>query len=293
MKPQSRDRNAPASLIQTLDTTGAALSHRRIHRETRTADRADLMELLQGSIIPKLLASAQRQVKPVELFKTESNGLTTAEVAAFASLCLMKDETLATAFARQMAADGFEIKEVFDRLITPAARHLGVLWDRDLCDFEQVTIGLSRMQGIVVDLSQSCEAQDPPSSHNLQALFAALPDSQHTLGVMMVSELFRNEGWEVAMESGATESQLIAAVEGHWFDVIGLSISLGDNVELLRKLIQRLREHSKNSQVTVLVGGPLMSVVEGLDRLVGADAAAADANVAQKLAKALALSLRK
>lgn len=95
------------------------------------------------------------------------------------------------------------------------------------------------------------------------------------------------------MESGATESQLVSAVEGHWFDVIGLSISLGDNVDQLRKLIQRLREHSKNSQATVLVGGPLMSVVDGLDRLVGADAAAADAKVTQKLAKALVLSLKK
>lgn len=259
MKPQSRNRTATSSQDETLDPTGATLSHRRIHSETRSADRSDLMDLLQGSIIPKLLASAQRQVKPVELIKAELVGPTTAEVAAFASLCLMKDETLPTAFARQMAADGFEIKEVFDQLITPAARHLGILWDRDLCDFEQVTIGLSRMQGIVMDLSQSSEAHDPPSSHNLQALFAALPDSQHTLGVMMVSELFRNEGWEVAMESGATESQLVSAVEGHWFDVIGLSISLSDNVDQLRQLIQRLREHSKNSQATVLVGGPLMS----------------------------------
>lgn len=95
------------------------------------------------------------------------------------------------------------------------------------------------------------------------------------------------------MESGATEFQLLSAVEGHWFDVIGLSIGLGDNVDLLRSLIERLRERSKNSRATVLVGGPLMSVVEGLDRLVGADAAAADAKVAHKLARALVLTLSK
>lgn len=293
MKPQSCKRTDHSGLDDTTDPTGATITHRRIHSENRSAARADLMDLLQGSIIPKLLASAQRQVKPVELIKAEHIGPTTGEVAAFASLCLMKDETMATAFARQMAADGFEIKEIFDRLITPAARHLGILWDKDLCDFEQVTIGLSRMQGIVMDLSQGVDAQDPPTSHHLRAVFAALPGSQHTLGVMMVAELFRNEGWEVAMESGATESQLVSMVEVHWFDVIGLSISMGDNVDLLRRLIQRLRERSKNSRATVLVGGPLMSVVEGLDRLVGADAVAADAKVAQKLAKALALSLKK
>lgn len=31
MKPQSRDRNAPSSLVETLDPAGATLSHRRIH----------------------------------------------------------------------------------------------------------------------------------------------------------------------------------------------------------------------------------------------------------------------
>lgn len=260
--------------------------------EAAGAQRNQLIHLLEGAIVPAILDRLPPQVVREELKALGPALQTPGEIAAFAKLCLIQDGTIATAFARQMVADGVVVGAVFDGLIAPAARHLGHLWDNDVCGFDQVTLGLSRMQSIAMVLSQNLAAPPEPADRVLRALFASLPDSQHTLGVMMVSELFQNEGWQVAMETGTSEAQLRATVQRESFDVVGLSISLQDDIASLAALIQGLRTDSRNPRVKVLIGGPVLGVVEGLELRVGADAAAADAKVAQKLAKALALALK-
>ena len=60
----------------------------------------------------------------------------------------------------------------------------------------------------------------------MRALFAPVPGSQHTFGVLMVSEFFRREGWQVWMELGSSETALLEAVKKDWFEVIGLSVGI-------------------------------------------------------------------
>ena len=250
--------------------------------------RVKLLGLLEAAVVPAMLERLPPHVVRQELNALGPTLQTPEEIAAFAKLCLMQDGTIATAYARQMVVDGLNIGAVFDGLIAPAARHLGHLWDRDICDFTQVTLGLARMQSIAMGLSQSVLHSVEPAQHLLRALFAPIPNSQHTLGVMMVSELFRNEGWQVSMETRLTEQKLLKVVQGEWFDVIGISISLKDDVSALKALIKRIRAHAQNPCAKVLIGGPVIAAAEGLELRVGADAAAADAKVVQKLAKALA-----
>jgi methanogenic corrinoid protein MtbC1 len=90
---------------------------------------------------------------------------------------------------------------------------------------------------------------------------------------------------------GTSEMQLLAAVRADSYAVIGLSISVGDDIDRLKALIRRLRENSKNPRVKVLVGGPLLGLEAGLELRVGADAGAVDSKVTQKLARALALPI--
>ncbi len=280
---------------QKIPRSAKALPDR--HTKTVSAESAaglrrnHLLGLLEGSIVPALLERLPPQVVREELKALGPALQTPEEIAAFAKLCLLQDGTIATAFARQMVADGVIVGAIFDGLIAPAARHLGHLWDSDVCGFEQVTLGLSRMQSIAMVLSQKLSAPSGHAGRVLRALFAPLPGSQHTLGVLMVSELFQNEGWEVAMETGATEAQLLAAVRRERIDVVGLSISLQDDINPLADLIRALRTQSQNPRLKVLIGGPVLGKMEGLELRVGADAGAADAKVTQKLAKALALAL--
>lgn len=237
-----------------------------------------LIDLLKISIIPTLLEESRN---------TKNHYPNPYEIASFASLCMVSDPTLATSYARQLLKNGLSITKIFDGLIAPAARHLGFLWDEDLCDFNQVTIGLSRMHHIVINFSQGSAVTSRRTPRQPTALFSSMPGSQHTLGALMASELFRGEGWNVSMKVGVTNAQLLAEVKKKSFDVIGLSISQEDDIEALRLLIRSARSRSKNPFLKILIGGPIVELICDLDRIVGADAAASDAKTVSKLANVL------
>ena len=48
---------------------------------------------------------------------------------------------------------------LFLRLLAPAARRLGELWEGDLCTFTDVTIGLSHLQQVLRELSPVFEEE--------------------------------------------------------------------------------------------------------------------------------------
>ena len=75
------------------------------------------------------------------------------EVSAFAAIALNSDAVVATAHVETLRAKGLGLECIYLELLAPAARHLGELWEADLCDFTQVTLGLWRLQQVMYDLS--------------------------------------------------------------------------------------------------------------------------------------------
>jgi methanogenic corrinoid protein MtbC1 len=113
------------------------------------------------------------------------------------------------------------------------------------------------------------------------------PGSQHTLGLFMVAEFFRRAGWDVWGEPSASAADLLDAVRGEWFDVIGISIGAEFQIEGLSSVILGLKRASRNPAVRVLLGGPVASLNPDLHTRLGADATAFDANQALTLAESL------
>ncbi len=146
------------------------------------------------------------------------------------------------------------------------------------------------MQQITLRLGSDFQEQRKSPMSGRRAMFAPVPGSQHTLGVLMVSEFFRREGWQVWMEFGRSEMQLASAAKKDWFDVIGLSIGTESHVEYLAEIISELRSISSNSKVKVLIGGPALASTPNLWQAVGADGWASDAVSAIDLAKRMIAS---
>lgn len=118
-------------------------------------------------------------------------------------------------------------------------------------------------------------------------LLASLPGQQHTMGLSLLSDFFRRDGW-VALcipspEPGLTQVTLST----HWFDVFGLSASLDSEVSDLERTIKAARKTSQNPRLAVLVGGPLFLRRPELCDMIGADGNAADAPEALILAARL------
>ena len=257
------------------------------NNDNKDACQASLMQILESQIIPSLLA-ANEFTEPFYSTDGARTALPTeSEISNFAELCTGLDEEAPNLFVQGLMTEGLNSEAIFLHLLAPAARHLGYLWDEDLCDFSKVTIGLLRMQKITLRLGSDFQEKRKSALEGMRALFAPVPGSQHTLGVLMVSEFFRREGWQVWMELGSSEDKLLAAVKKDWFQVIGLSIGTEAHVESLTDTIRSIRAASANRDVKVLIGGPFLALSPNLYKEVGADAAAGDAVSAVELAKNL------
>lgn len=249
------------------------------------------MEILETRIIPSLLKSSAESNAFIATDGSRRHIPTAEEVAHFAEICMGADADLPGMFVQGLISEGLHSETIFLHLLTPAARHLGALWDEDICDFTQVTIGLLRMQQITFRLGDEFQQMRKTAMSGRRALFSAVPGSQHTLGVMMVSEFFRRDGWQVWMELGVSESQLLTAVRMDWFDVIRLSVGTEAHAKDLVDIISQLRQASANAQAIVVIGGPLLISEPNLHLEVGADGGSGDAKGAIALVEQLLAQL--
>lgn len=249
--------------------------------------RESLAEVIQQQIIPRLLNSQQFSFSSSNDSGFEDPLDLTQEVLAFANQCIQRDEAGANAIVDRLMGQGLRTDRIFLELITPAARHLGVLWEQDRCDFTQVTCGLAQMHQITYRIGY--EFQDGPhvEGETERVMLACAPGSQHFLGLTIVADFFRKTGADVVLEVSSTETELMHAVANEWFDVIGLSVAIETQLPSLPGLIRQLRASSGNSKVRVVLGGPIFMIKDIQPEALGADAISTDAREAVVLVKQL------
>ena len=254
-----------------------------VEKPGRSADRGERQERLtraiESEIIPRLMLA--HSCIPAEARPASGAHLPAAkDVEAFASLLLSRDIATATAFVDAVRERGTSLETVFLDLFAPAARHLGELWKADVCDFVQVTMGLSRLQQLLRELGPFFESEGEQPDSGRRVLLIPAPGEQHTFGLFMVEEFFRRAGWDVWVEAPSTAEDLVEYLRGMWFGVIGLSVSGDRLLDQLAPAIRSIRKESLNRGVGIMVGGRIFVEHPELVALIGADATAADARQA-------------
>jgi methylmalonyl-CoA mutase cobalamin-binding domain/chain len=179
------------------------------------------------------------------------------------------------------------MEDILLKLIAPVAHHLDGLWEQDVVDFSQISLGLIRLQQISHQIGQVYQTSSPFDVGRHRMMIAAPPGSQHLLGLSIIAELFRKDGWEVVVEIADTQSALLHTAGKEWFDLIGLSVCLSDQLPLLPELVSQLKQLSKHRNVPIMLGGSafLNSDIQGLE--FGADAILEDATDAVLLGNLL------
>ena len=74
----------------------------------------------------------------------------------------------------------------------------------------------------------------------------------------------------------ASMDQILGVVSKHSFAVIGLSVSRTNELGTLARAVAKIRRHSKNSAIGVMVGGPALCGKPEMAATVGADAMASN-----------------
>ena len=198
------------------------------------------------------------------------------EIERMAQACLQSLEA-ALVQIEQWRLNGYDLEDIYIHGLAPCARLLGHWWRCDITDFAQVTIGSTNLQRVLHRLSPEFCAPGADQPKKLSLLLATEPQSLHTMCAFMLAEFFRRRGWTVQLLTPHEGDDVISHLRRDWFDAVALSISSDRQLQSLAQWLPRLREHSPNPQLHVMVGGPMTLLAPDLLQDLGVDLAAADA----------------
>jgi len=248
---------------------------------------ARLVRTIEGEIVPRLVLARRVVRVPSAANPVAAKDPDDADVREFVRLLLAHDVGVASAYVETVRQRGVSLESVCLRLLAPAAREFGLLWEEDECDFMQVTVGLCRLHHLLRELSPDFRPEQMDRKVDRNILLAPVPGDQHTFGITIVAQFLRKAGWEVWHEFPTNNSEVLEIVRQNWFAVIGLSVGSETRVDSLAATIRTIRAASRNRSVGVLVGGPVLVARPELAVLVGADATASDGPMAVARAEQL------
>lgn len=260
--------------------------------------RSILSEVVQTEIVPQLIVAEKSafqafgnqtgsRAEAGEADKDRGLRPSAAEREQFEVLVLYRDTFDCFSFVNALRARGVSLTDIYLGLFQPVAEHLGQRWTEDSLSFMEVTKAVGQIQTLVHTLGAN-ETKPHPMDDAHRIVLASQPHEQHSLGMLIMSELFELRGWDV--EGGVhlhTGEPLDKLVHREWFGVVGLSASSEDAARQLKASIDSLRQASRNDSIAVIVGGSGFVEHPELSAEIGADGVAADGADAVETAEQL------
>ena len=195
------------------------------------------------------------------------SALDAAQVEILAQACLQGlDAARQVVFGWQR--QGQSLADIYVRGIAPCARLVGEWWRSDRLDFAMVSIVSTYLQQLLHDFSAEFlqEAAQPRNGWSL--LLLTEPGAQHSMGLFMLSEFFKQAGWTVTLGVPQDVAEFKRLFQADWFDAVGVSISTDRHLTTLATLLAQLKGSSVNLNMRLFVGGPMAllepSMLEGI-----------------------------
>lgn len=253
---------------------------RQVRQTRQDSLSLGLRGTVEAEVVPRLLLAHGATGRPGVPSTLHTLPVRTSlhgdDVVNLAGLLLGPDVAPAQEFVSARLRLGARPEHLFTDLLAPAARHLGYLWEQDLCDFGDVTVGLCHLRQILRDMSPLLLAEAEPVDPRRRVLLSSTPGDQHSFGLFMVAEFFRRAGWDVTTVSPSGREELGSFVRDNWYAVVGISAGSGAKLDAVAACIRVVRKHSRNRSVGVMVGGPIFTLHPDYAGLVGADQCSVD-----------------
>ncbi|WP_079478314.1 cobalamin B12-binding domain-containing protein [Halobacillus salinus] len=140
---------------------------------------------------------------------------------------------------------------LFEKVITPSMYYIGQLWEQN-----KISVADEHLATAVCDfvLSSLKENKERRKEYQHKALLFGVEKEQHYLGMKIVAETFKEQGWKVrylgpdlALEHSLTQ------IEKFKPDVIGLSAALSYRLPTIKTLIERFER--LEWKPLIMVGG--------------------------------------
>lgn len=252
----------------TRPGSGSTPARRGAGPALRSDDR--LRRIVEGELLPRFLVSHHVGPMPASFaMRGSSKESLAGEFSEF--LTLVRSPGTRERLDRYLDETldrGYPVEAVFDDLITPVARRMGILWEEDECDFFEVTVVCTRLQAAIRRLSSRYTMR--LGTPRGRVLVGGLPGAEHSLGFLMVAECFARNGFSVSLGE-----PLVHGIHPGGFDALALSVTRTEQAELARDYVQRARGLA-GPGLRIIVGGYAFRSDPGLIDYVGADGWAED-----------------
>jgi MerR family transcriptional regulator, light-induced transcriptional regulator len=203
---------------------------------------------------------------------------TTEELEAFCNALISGDDEAAASIVDNAKKNGATSEAVYLKYLAAAARLLGDWWLTDRASFAQVTVGTGQIFSIMREMK--CTIGLAPRPHGTSVIFASVPGEDHTLGIRMAAELFREDGWEIVLKIGLEHDELVSEIESRPGSIVGLSIAGKHSLDALSRLVVAL--HISCPQSALLVCGQDIGELRPCLAWMGLDCIATDINEAKE-----------
>jgi methanogenic corrinoid protein MtbC1 len=252
---------------------------------------ARLVRTIEGEIVPRLVM-ARRLPRASDTAKSpDRRAPDETDVSELVRLLLAHEVGVASAYVETVRLRGATLEMLCLGLLAPAARELGKLWERDECDFMQVTVGLCRLHQLLRELAPEFRSEDDDRPAGRRILLSTCPGEQHTFGLALVAQFLRRAGWDVWHEFPSNIADIMEVFTHQRFTVVGLSVATEARLDEVAATVRAIRQASRNRAIGVLVGGPLLVRRPELALPIGADATAADGPLAVLRAENICIGL--
>lgn len=183
----------------------------------------------------------------------------------------------------ELMQQGKTLSDVSVELMQPAMYEVGRLWQTNKITVAQEHLATATTQYILSKAYAEAEFANP---NNRRAAIACVEHNYHSLGARMVSDAFETQGWDVNYLGENNSAQiLIETLDLSPVDILGLSISLQDQVDTLADTVGLLRSELGSRCPVIAIGGLPLNAIPGLALKFDVDAWFPDARAAAKDAK--------
>lgn len=240
-------------------------------------DASNRLQVLTTHLPPKALQALAQEVVSrlsanLHVSKVANAPIAPEDIERLCSALVSDSPDSAGIMVAALRDKGTPIADIYQLHLAAAARRLGELWESDELSFVEVTIGASRILGIMYSLRDAFRATRVLEEHLV--VFAAVPGEKHTIGITMAADIFRRDGWEVELLLGASHDEIVEKVRLTDALVVGLTAHGARSLAPLVRLIAAIR--IVNPAVYILVSGNIVDDADDLIELTGGDAFAKD-----------------
>ncbi|MGO9752261.1 MAG: EAL domain-containing protein [Solirubrobacteraceae bacterium] len=190
--------------------------------------------------------------------RRSGDGVAESAARAFADALRVGDPHAAALVVDRAVGDGLTSVEIQSRVIAPAMRGIGELWERGAVTVAQEHLATAISHHVLARLYPGLLGQNRRRGERV--VVAGVHGEYHALGLRMAADVFEGSGFEVRfLGADVPQGSLLALVAEHLPAIVALGVTMPLNAAMLIRSLRALRD--RDVALRLVVGGQGVPIV--------------------------------